>query len=89
MRAIYYSLLGVAVIWGMIALKLVQPILLLQIGANVAGVTLAIAGVHLLYVNTRLLPEAVRPGIWPRVGLIALVAFYGFFSFLSIQALVQ
>ena len=87
-RTIYYSLLGVAVVWGMIALKLVQPILLLQIGANVAGVTLAIAGVHLLYVNTRLLPEAVRPGMWPRVGLVALVAFYGFFSFLSIRALI-
>ena len=46
------------------------------------------AGVHLLYVNTRLLPEAVRPGIWPRVGLVALVVFYGVFSFLSIRALI-
>jgi hypothetical protein len=42
-----------------------------------------------LYVNTRLLPVAVRPGVWPRVGLIALVAFYGFFSFLSIRALLS
>ena len=87
-RAIYYSLLGVAVIWGMIALKLAQPILLLQIAANVAGVTFVIAGLHLLYVNTRLLPKAVQPGVWPRVGLIALVVFYGVFSFLSIRALI-
>jgi hypothetical protein len=86
-RAIYYSLLGIAVIWGMIALKLAQPILLLQIAANVAGVTFVIAGLHLYYVNTRLLPEAVRPGMWPRIGLIALVLFYGVFSFLSVRAL--
>ena len=65
-----------------------QPVLLLQISANVAGVTFVIAGLHLLYVNTRLLPKAVRPGVWPRVGLVALVLFYGVFSFLSIRALV-
>jgi hypothetical protein len=86
-RAIYYALLGVVVIWGIIALRLAQPILLLQISANVAGLTFVIAGIHLLYVNTRLLPEAVRPGVWPRVGLVALVVFYGVFSFLSIRAL--
>ena len=88
-RRIYYTLLGVVVVWGLIALKLAQPILLIQISANVAGVTFVIAGVHLLYVNTRLLPEAVRPGIWPRVGLVALVVFYGVFSVLSIQAILS
>jgi len=88
-RAIYYALLGIVVVWGMIALKLAQPIFLLQVSANVAGVTFVIAGVHLLYVNTRLLPEAVRPGQWPRVGLVALVVFYGLFSFLSIRSLVS
>jgi hypothetical protein len=86
-RAIYYALLAVVVVWGIIALRLAQPIFLLQISANVAGMTFVIAGVHLYYVNTRLLPEAVRPGLWPRVGLVALVAFYGLFSFLSIRAL--
>jgi hypothetical protein len=88
-RAIYYSLLGIAVVWGMIAIKIAQPILLLQIGANVAGATFVIAGLHLLYVNTRLLPKAVRPGMWPRVGLVALVVFYGVFSALSVSALLR
>jgi hypothetical protein len=88
-RAIYYSLLGVMVVWGIIALKLAQPIMLIQISANVAGATFVIAGLQLLYVNTRMLPEHVRPGIWPRVGLVALVVFYGVFSFLSIRALIS
>ena len=87
-RAIYYALLGVVVVWGLFALR-VRPILLIQISANVAGVTFVIAGLHLLYVNTRMLPEAVRPGLWPRVGLVALVVFYGVFSFLSIRALIS
>jgi len=86
-RRVYYSILAVVVVWGMIALKLAQPILLLQISANIAGLTFVIAGIHLLYVNTRLLPKAVQPSLWPRVGLVALVLFYGGFSFLSIRAL--
>jgi Mn2+/Fe2+ NRAMP family transporter len=88
-RAIYYTLLGVVVVWGIIALRLAQPIFLLQVSANVAGITFVIAGLHLLYVNTRLLPEAVRPGIWPRVGLVGLVVFYGLFSIMSIRALLR
>lgn len=88
-RRVYYFLLGIVVLWGMVALKLAQPILLIQISANVAGVTFVIAGIHLYYVNTRLLPEAVRPKAMPRVGLVALVVFYGFFSFLSIRALLS
>jgi hypothetical protein len=88
-RAIYYSLLAVVVVWGIFALGLAQPILLLQISANVAGITFVIAGLHLLYVNTQLLPEAVRPGMWPRAGLVGLVVFYGGFSFMSIRALLS
>ena len=39
---------------------LAQPIVLLKIGANVAGAVFVVATPHLLYVNTRLLPEHVR-----------------------------
>ena len=37
-RAVYYSVLVLVVVWGIIALKLAQPVMLLQIGANIAGV---------------------------------------------------
>ncbi len=60
-RAVYYSVLAVVVVWGIIALRLAQPIVLLQIGANVAGVVFVIASLHLLYINTRLLPLDVAP----------------------------
>ncbi len=86
-RTVYYCVLTVVVLWGVVALRLAQPILLLQIGANVAGFIFVIASLHLLYVNTRLLPEHVRPPMWRRVGLVAMSLFYGFFVVRSAMAL--
>jgi hypothetical protein len=86
-RAVYYSVLGVVVLWGMIALRLAQPWVLLQIGANVAGVVFVITSIHLLYVNTTLLPAELRPPMWRRALLVFMCLFYGFFSYLSISTL--
>jgi hypothetical protein len=86
-RAIYYGVLGVIVVWGMIALRLAQPWVLLQIGANVAGVVFVITSLHLLYVNTTLLPAELRPPTWRRALLVFMALFYGFFSYLSISTL--
>jgi len=58
-RAVYYTVMTVLVVWGIIALRLAQPIVLLKISANVAGAIFVIASLHLLYVNTRLLPDHV------------------------------
>jgi hypothetical protein len=83
-RAVYYTVLGVLVVWGIIALRLAQPIVLLKIGANVAGAVFVVSAPHLLYVNTRILPEHVRPPMWRRVALVAMTVFYAFFVALSI-----
>ena len=61
---------------GVIALRLAQPIVLLKLGANAAGVILIIASLHLLYLNTHLLPEHVRPPMWRRAALVGIAAFY-------------
>lgn len=78
-RAVYYVVLAAVVVWGIVALRLAQPILLLQISANVGGFILVVSSLHLLYVNTRLLPPHVRPPLWRRAGLVAVALFYGFF----------
>jgi hypothetical protein len=88
-RAVYYLVLGAIVGWGSIALRLAPPIVLLQIGANVAGVIFIISSLHLLYVNTRLLPAALRPPLWRRAALLAMTAFYGFFVGLWINSLLS
>jgi hypothetical protein len=78
-RLVYYSVLMLAASWGIIALRLAQPIILLQIAANVAGFVFVVATLHLLYVNTRLLPPAVRPSLARCAVLVAMSLFYGFF----------
>jgi hypothetical protein len=85
-RAVYYTVLAVLVVWGIIALGLAQPIVLLKIGANVAGAVFVIAAPHLLYVNTRILPPHVRPPMWRRIALAAMAVFYAFFVTLSIAS---
>jgi hypothetical protein len=78
-RVIYYSVLAVISIWGILALRLTQPIVLLALSANMAGIVFIISALHLLYVNTRLLPVALRPPMWRRLALVALALFYGLF----------
>ncbi len=81
-RLIYYSVLGLLVVWGIIALGLSQPIILLQVSANMAGLVFVISSLHLLYVNMKFLPKELRPPIWRRVALIFMSIFYGFFVYL-------
>ena len=86
-RAVYYSVLAAVVLWGIVALRLAQPIVLLQLGANVAGVVFVLASLHLLYINMRLLPRELRPPVWRRAALVAMSLFYGFFVALSVRSL--
>jgi hypothetical protein len=85
-RIVYYGVLGAVALWGIIALRLAQPIILLKVAANVAAVIFTVASLHLLYVNTRFLPRDLRPPVWRRVLLVAMALFYGFFAVLSIHS---
>ncbi len=84
-RFLYYTVLGLLAVWGVIALKLAQPIFLLQLGANMAGIVFVVSSLHLLYINTRFLPEAVRPPMWRRLALVAMSVFYGAFVVLWLR----
>ncbi len=84
-RVVYYGVLAVITIWGIIALRLAQPIVLLQLGANMAGIVFVVSSLHLLYINTRLLPEALRPPMWRRASLVATSLFYGAFVILWVR----
>jgi hypothetical protein len=86
-RAVYYGVLGLAVLWGIFALRLAQPIVLLQIAGTMASLIFVVASLHLLYINTHFLPAEIRPPLWRRVTLIAMAFFYGFFVVLSLRSL--
>jgi hypothetical protein len=87
-RVVYYSVLGCVSVWGIVALRLTQPIVLLALSANMAGIVFIISSLHLLYVNTRLLPVELRPPLWRRCALIALALFYGLFLTMWLWSLV-
>jgi hypothetical protein len=87
-RVVYYAVLTVVTLWGIVALRMTQPIVLLALGANMAGIVFIISSLHLLYVNTRLLPVELRPPMWRRLALVALSLFYGFFLTLWVTSLV-
>ena len=81
-RVIYYVTLTILVVWGLIALRMAQPIILLQLSANMAGVVFIISAPHILYINMKYLPKELRPPLWRRFALIFLSLFYGFFVYL-------
>jgi hypothetical protein len=86
-RAVYYTVLAAVVVWGIVALKLAAPVMLLQIGANIAGAIFVFASLHLLYLNTRILPVALRPPLWRRIALVGMALFYAFFVSLVVRSL--
>ncbi len=86
-RAVYYGVLALAVAWALIALQMSTPIGLLQLGANIASGAFVVTSLHLLYINTRLLPPALRPPMWRRSALVFMAAFYGFFAAMSLWSL--
>jgi hypothetical protein len=88
-RVVYYSVLAVISVWGIMALRLTQPIILLALSANMAGIVFIISSLHLLYVNTRLLPVPLRPPMWRRLALVALALFYAAFLVLWLWSLLR
>ncbi|MGH9162579.1 MAG: Nramp family divalent metal transporter [Vicinamibacteraceae bacterium] len=88
-RTIYYGMLILFSIWGMIVIRSASPFQLFKILANMAGIVLLIAGVQIFLVNRRFLPAAVRPPLWREAGLLACSAFYAFFAFFVIRDLIR
>jgi hypothetical protein len=87
-RKVYYSVLALIAVWGVIALKLAQPAFLLQLGANMAAIVFVVSSLHLLYINTRLLPLALRPPMWRRACLVLMCVFYASFVGLWLNSLI-
>jgi hypothetical protein len=85
---VYYGVLAAIVVWGVIALRLAHPIVLLQLGANMAAIVFIIASLHILYVNTTLLPKELRPSLGRRAALVGMALFYGFFVVLWVRSMI-
>jgi hypothetical protein len=83
-RKIYYTALVIFVIWGCIAINLAQPFILIILGAFMAGLEMAIYGVHLFIVNRRFLPKEIQAPMWKQAMLLLFSLFFGFFTLVVI-----
>ena len=75
-RYIYYTILGVYAVWGLVWLSLFEPLTLAIIGAILGNLALASTALHTLYVNRTLLPARIRPPWFMQAGLLICGAFF-------------
>ncbi len=75
-RNLYYSLLGVYLVWGVITLAFLSPLQIAKVGAILGNVALAFSAFHTLYVNRSLLPRELRPNILMQLGLVGCGMFF-------------
>ena len=87
-RVVYYGVMGIFTLWGIIMLLSgVQPLVLILLGANMAGLNFVVLGLHTLYVNRRFLPKELRPPLWREVVVVLAVIFFAFFFYQAAPAL--
>jgi hypothetical protein len=76
-KYVYYAILALYCLWGLIALRLTPNPLVLAVASGVMmNFALGFSALHTLYVNLHLLPPPLRPGPLLRAGLLACSAFY-------------
>ena len=75
-RYLYYGILGVYGVWGLLVLWFLPALRIAEIGAVLGNVALGGSSLQALYVNRKLLPKRLRPHPLLQLG----VALCGFFS---------
>jgi len=83
-RRVYYASLVIFIIWGCIAINLAQPFILILLGAFMAGLEMAIYGIHVWYVNRKFLPREIQAPMWRQAALWIFSGFFGFFTIVVI-----
>ncbi len=82
-RWVYYGILTVYGLWGLVALSLFDPLEIAKIAGVLMNFALGWSALHSAYVNAVLLPRELRPAWWMHVG----TAFCGVF-FIGISGIV-
>lgn len=79
-RRFYYTILGSYVLWSFVCATVFStygtPKLMTLVIANLNNLALGLTAIHLLWINCRLLPPALRPRWYSRVGLVLCSVFY-------------
>ena len=86
---VYFGVLCVYAICGIVLLLLAQPILLLKVSTNLYNYALGFSCWHTIAVNTILLPRELRPSLLRRTLLASGGAFFMVIAVLSTVAMLQ
>jgi len=78
-KYVYYFILIVYCVWGLVALTVFDPLQVLKIAGVLMNIALGWTALHTLYVNRTLLPRELRPNFLMQLGLI----FCGVFFFVT------
>ncbi len=73
---IYYPILIVYILWGVIAMYFAKPLFMILVSATIGGYLLVITSLHTLYVNRKFLPKEIQPPMWKQIGLVLCALFY-------------
>jgi hypothetical protein len=75
-RYLYYGILLLYGVWGLIVLWLLPALQIAKIGAVLGNLGLGVSSLQALYVNNRLLPRELRPGRLMRLGVACCGVFF-------------
>ncbi len=81
---IYYPILGVYIIWGIVAIYLVKPFFMILVSATIGGYLLVITALHTLYVNWKFLPPEIQAPLWKQIGLVLCAGYYSIFETITV-----
>jgi hypothetical protein len=82
-KRVYYTIMLLYCLWGLIALRLTpDPLMLAIVTGTLRNVGLGVTALHALYVNRRLLPAPLQPNLFLQAGLVGC-----FFFFLGISSI--
>lgn len=83
-KYIYYPILVVYILWGVVAMYLAKPFFMILVSATIGGYLLVITSLHTLYVNRKFLPKEIQPPVWRQIGLVLCAVFYSIFGTLTV-----
>jgi hypothetical protein len=75
-RFVYYGILAFYALLGMVILWFLNPILIAEIGVILGNLALGFSTLQALYVNRKLLPRELRPGLFQQVGTLCCGIFF-------------
>ena len=76
-KYIYYSIMGLYFLWGLIALRLTpDPLFLAVLTGSLRNLGMSATALHALYVNKRLLPAPLRPPLFMQLSQVACFVFF-------------